>query len=886
MVDDFENYADLNGGATAGTIREAADSPSTHAATLQTLVSDLADDSQKIRSTIEGDFQDATTMNLKPANDAARRLTQSGLYAVGLLNSLADTVETFDSEVEKLNTELHDNTYARWQAQNNTTKDNSEAGSGGGGKDDGPPELSYNEIKAQEKAKLQGRYDQAHTALENEADRVASLFEGSPDPADVKQLVLAGYIPLSMAGVWPDLKLNDEERKQAQLNTVKNMTDAEQVEYVKNTKDIDPEIAAVISPGAQKTLANDVAKDIKGADVDEQTVRVLALLKDQPAFAHALYSDVEPDDLSKAIRELSNHAFPGGSNPPIDQADRAQLYKDFLVAAGGTLATYTKGAPGYEPADGLADTWYEAIIDKDHPENAAALTLLIKHGGQESAFDPEFLGDLTNKVYDWEKSHDGDPVWRPLDEQLGDYGIKDPSIDRGDPDDPYDDTVTYQTAYDGLANLLSGMEKSPEAAERFFTYESDGSYVDQIDYEGEKVNEKLKYLMADRTWPTDDGDGFGVALQHATTHSRDDGGDPDTLSPGDRSARLAGQTVFVIAKETSDGDGWFEGQPFPDSGWQIPEGMRDNLGYMLSAYAPDIQRISAGTNEGEDGGFVWGDGDGETPYHGIMGMSADKNDLALALQGIGRGDDKEGITAVLTAQVAHHENLMTDALNKYNGEHPNAPKTMEQLMDDQDFRGDLFTNAESNGSALSFVLENGVEGGKDDEDARKERAEMMAKAFSIGTSFIPGAGDVLGEGASKLAAGAYDAVQGEALSRLEDRIGAAPDGLSDQWGNDGEGQIREGLSYGTINALLNAGFLDSNVDPDYAVPPDAVTEPNEHNYISVDPRLYDGIEDDLPASVRNEFQDWLTGRNGQPPSEALQAALDGYSNKASSWLGS
>lgn len=882
MVEDFDDYADLNGGATATSIREAADSPGTHASTMQSLVDDLADDSQHIRANVEGDIQDATSMNLQPSDTAARRLTQSGLFAVGLLNSFADTVETFDTEVEAINTELHDKTYARWQAQNNTPNDNSESGSAGGA-----DELTYDQIKGEEKAKLLPRYNRANTALETEADRVAGLFEGSPDLADVKELVLAGYIPLQYAGVWQNLQLTDDERKRAQIATVGEMTSEEQVEYVRNTKDIDPAIADVLTPEAQQTLAGDVSGDIKDRDIDATTVRILDLLKEQEPFAHALYSDVTPNQMADAIQKMSNDVFPvGTSNRP--DAEDAKVYADFLAAAGVTLATYTKGEGDYAPPSNLSDEWFRAITDEENPENAAALTMLIKHGGEQASFDPVFLGDLTNQVYDWEVSHDGDPVWGPLNEQLGQgYGIKDPSVDFGDPDDPYDDIATYQTPFDGLANLLGGMEKTPEAAEYFFTYESDGTYVDQIDYKDTQVNEKLKYLMADRVWPTDDGDGFGIALQHATTHSRDDG-DPgsDTLTPGDRAARLASQTVFVIAKETGGGDGWFEGQPFPDSGWQLPEGMRDNMGYMLAAYAPDIQRIGAGTNEGEDGGWVWGDGDGETAFHDIMGMSASKDDLALVLQGIGRGDDKEGITAVLTAQVAHHENLMTDALNTYNDAHPNAPKTMDQLMADPDFRGDLFTNAETNGSALSFVLENGVEGGKDDEEARKERAEMMAKAFSIGTSFIPGAGDVLGETASHLSKGVYDAVQSEALSQLEDRIGAAPDGLSDQWGNDGEGQIREGLSYGTINALLNAGFLDNNVDPDYAVPPGAVTPPNEHGYISVDPRLYDGIEDELPASVRNEFQDWLTGRNGQPPSEALAAALNGYANKASSWLGS
>lgn len=646
-------------------------------------------------------------------------------------------------------------------------------------------------------------------------------------------------------------------------------------------RDLEVDLADAMGQEGQKIVADWVADDIEGHEIDGETTDFLEHFHDDVHFSRELFHEVTPDEFGDAIHQMSNDIYPpGGTNTP--DAGDAQIYADFLDYAGASLATYSN-AIGTD-TEGLTDQWFDAITgdgtddlnSHPNPENAAALTLLIKRGGQIAEFDDQFLGDLTNQVYDWERSFDGDPVWGPLNEAAGGgsgYGVKEPHFDYGDTTTS-DDNMTYsQSPFDGLANLLSGMEKSPEAAERFFTYESDGSYVDQVGYNGEEVNEKLLYLMRDRQWPTDDGDGFGVALQHATTHSRDEG-DPDGLSDGDRAARLASQTVFVIANEVGRDDDWH------DDGWQIPEGMRDSVGYMLSAYAPDIQRISLA--EGDDisgNNWVFGDGDGEGAYHDIMGLAASNSDLAAVLQAVGRGDDKEGITAVLTSQIAHHENLMNDALSDYNERHPNAPKTMDELMSDQDFRESLFTIGETNGTALEYVLSNGVDGGADGERDEAARREALAKAFSIGTSFLPGAGDVLGETASHLAKSTYDAVSSEALGNLESQIGAAPENLSEQWSDSGNQEIQDGLSYGTYNAFLNAGYLDPDVDPDHGVPPGVVTAPNANGYVAIDPALYDGLEndDDVPADVRNAFHAWLL--SGGAPHEAVAPMLNGYSSK-------
>lgn len=651
--------------------------------------------------------------------------------------------------------------------------------------------------------------------------------------------------------------------------------------------ELEVDLAPSFGEEGQKIIAGWVADDIQDKKIDGQTTSFLAHFDDQEHFSTALFTTVSPDEFGDAILHLSQDVYPPGSMSTPDPA-QAQIYADFLDHAGVSLATYSNHVAN--PA-ALADEWYNAITGNGtddlnqhpNPENAAALTLLIKRGGQHAEFDATFLGDLTNQVYDWERSFGGDAVWGPLNDQFSPgYGVKEPIIEYGDTTTSADNITYPGTPFDGLANLLSGMEMSPEAAERFFTYEGDGTYVDQVEYKGEHVNEKLLYLFADRKWPTDDGDGFGVALRNAATHSRDEGdGSPDSLTKGDRAARLASQSVFIIANETGRGDSW------KDDGWQIPAGMRDDVGYMLAAYAPDIHRISQA--EGDDisgNNWVFGDHDSENGYHGFMGLAASSEDLATVLQGVGRGDDKEGITAVLTSQIAHHESLMNDALTAYNERHPDAPKTIDEIMSDQNFNQALVTIGETNGGTLEFILSNGVAGGRDDENARKERAEMMATAFSIGTSFLPGAGEVLGEGATELAKKTYGVVTSQAIGELKKRIGAAPDGLTDAWGASSEDDIRTGLSYGTYNAFLNAGYLDPDVDPEHGIPPGAITAPNENGMIFINPALYDGLsnEDDVPVDVRNEFHAWLINTDGGAPHSAVAPMLNGYSNKVNSWI--
>jgi hypothetical protein len=836
MVDDFENYADLNGGATAATIREAADSPGTHAATLQLLVDDLADDSTQIRSTIEGDFQDATTMNLQPANDAARRLTQSGLYAVGLLNSLADTVETFDNEVETLNTELNTNTNARWQAQNNTPSDNSEAGSGDDS-DDGPPDLSYADIKAQEKAKLQGRYNTAHNTLETEADRVAGLFEGTPDLADVKQLVLAGYIPLSMAGVWPNLQLTDDERTQAQLNTVREMTPEEQAEYVQNTQDLPPGLAEVITPEAQQILANDVASDIKSPDIDEQTVRIMDLLKDQAPFAHDLYSQVTTDELADAVKSVNDDAFPGGQVVNLNDPDKVDFYKDFLSAAGATFATYTKGTGEYAPPSNLTDTWFDAVTTDDKGEGAA-LTMLIRAGGQSSSFEPDFLSDLTGRVYDWERDQNG-AVWGPRN----DNDVVNPFLtDLGD--GTYDGKYVY--GGDGLANLLGAMEHTPEAAHDFF----DAGYPDG---DTSQDNDRLKYLLEDRTFSddrgSDNGNGLGIALEAASVGSRED--NPEW------SANFTSEMFNTIADKSGSGDGNLLGWDYPDDKWHIWPGMADNLGNIGASYSSDIYDIVGGS-----------------PAPGDTHLQIDSGDLDKVFGEIGRGN-KDGIETLSAAIMLEGNDRLQDAVTEWKQDHPGEPIDLESVTEGslgEALRG----RGGTNGEILGHIINKAITVDEDDQGLAATREAYVSKAMDIAGGFVPGAGTVLGEGASELAKSGYDVAKSETLDLLKNAVASSPDATAGDYVRDERSSVSDALENNVTSQLIRSGILEVGDGPNQI--PESLTVEGPNGSRVVNPDLYDadgpdtiGEEGDYTAAQREQMLDDLYNWANSNPSSYVES---------------
>ncbi|MBW9205185.1 hypothetical protein KV097_04455 [Mumia sp. zg.B17] len=665
-----------------------------------------------------------------PTKNIGRNLIQGITIGAGAIRLFGTAVETFNNTIDGLNSQIR-----------------SEA---------------TREEQIERKSTLSGQHAGAVQTLQSAARTAKGQLSDPLKPAHVEALYAAGALP-SFA---PEMFRNVADLKAVKLTAlpfdVANMSAEDQAKYViDHAKDLDAQFIALLSPAVRGLVAEAVAKDIRTKAIDEDTAATLALMKDDAAFAHRLYSTVTPDQMADAIFDLSNEVFPPGTFGPPDQVERAKVYAEFLAGAGHAFATYTKATGAHAPPQDLSDQWFRAITDETNPENAAALTMLIKHGGKTASYDPTFLADLTDQVYDWERSHDGMPVWGPINDSFGTgYGVKEPYYDLGKPGDPYDDTAHYQVPYDGLANLLSGMAKTPEAAEQFF------DDPDTTRYHDRDVNEKLHYLFTERKWPTDDGDGFGVALEGATTHSRDvvSKGDLGGETAQSRAATLASQTVFIIGQESGTGDG-----PWPgDDGWHVPEGMTDSVGKMLASYIPDVHRAAQeGNGDSLDGGWTYDASDGKGGV--ALGMRANVDDLTKVLQDVGRYDDKTGLQYVTTAALTHHNATVANALDTAvlpDGSHPTTLKELS-ASNFEELLGDASSKS---GRTLALVMNEGFLGGKDGEAATQEQREALAKAFGVATEFLPPVANPVGS-----------VLTGQALGLVGDQLAAQPDSAAQSW---------------------------------------------------------------------------------------------------------
>jgi hypothetical protein len=749
----FEYYQEIHAGVNGDTIRADAHDPGLKAATIGALAGELEGDSRQVAGQLSGDITTDVQANPDTASATAKTLASKGLYAVGLVTSFAGMVDAFDTTVSSLN--------QRYRADLAMAMRYAGQGAASTPDPDDDKQVTEAHMGPAIKANLQHEYSAAVSKLDTDADSIATKFKQGAQPENVRELMRAGLIPLSAAAFYPDLKLTSADKSAYYESTLGKLSAQEQIDWIKNHKDnLPPEAAGAIRPEVQEQIANDVADDIKDPDdIDTDTVKLLAFLKAEPAFAHQLYTEVSPDELGDAVRHLSNQAFPpqsGMSGPGPDAMKNAELYKGFLDAAGVTFATFTKGSGDYSPPDHLADTYFKAITDEDNPENAAALTLLIRHGGAETSLNDEFMSELTGKVYEWEKGHDGDPVWSPLNESLGgsEYGIKDP------------DRAFGKSAYDGLANLLGGMEHSPQAAQDFFT----GNYEGLDDHKSETLEDKMDYLMGGehaRTFSQDDGDGLGNALQAATVS----GDTRDAIG-----TEITNELFKTIAKHSGEGDGvgW-------DDRWHVWNGMTDSLGTITAGYSGDVYDMLSNT----------------PPPSGSTHLDLSPLELSKVLGEVGHSDDKTGLEVLTAAELMECRNRDTAYLDSVTDPHTLKNLTLTGYHGVQEKNGDVMGN----------LLNYGLDIAADEDKTEAARAAMLAKGLDIAGGFIPGAGSVLGEGASDLAKMTYDTVKGESLSAINDAVTNSASSTTDEYRNGAEDRIPEQLRYNALSDLYRTHYL-------------------------------------------------------------------------------
>ncbi|HET9500095.1 MAG TPA: hypothetical protein VFO98_07525 [Marmoricola sp.] len=820
----FEYYPDLHPGVTGDSIRADAEDPGLDAKTIQALSDELEGDSRSVAADLSGAITAEVQKNPDELSGQARTLAANGFYAVGLINRFAGQVDTFDTTVNGLNHRYRTDLAMamRWAGQAAASTED---------KDDDKL-VTEAHMGPQIKKNLQPEYDKALDKLDTDADAIASDFRAGLDNKRVRELIRQGLIPLDAAVLYAGLELTPADKQAYYTSVLGAMTKQEQIDWVKAHKDgLPPEAAAAIRPEVQEYFAGQIATAIKDLEtIDADTVAYMTFFQDQDAFATELYTSVTPDEMGEAIKQLNYQIF-GVGNPDTDYSGRSfdgppdlEVYNGFLNAAGVALATYSRSVD--DPA-ALADDWFDAITDGDNPENAAALTLLVREGGEQpdGKFDATFIDRLTSQVVDWERDQDG-PVWGPRAQDAGVW-IRDPDkVDITEWTDAYGNskyTVAGGVATDGLANLLGGMAHSPEGAQRFFT-----------DADGNVDEDRLKYLMLHRTFSesdfSDEGDGLGEALQAATIGGVE-GKHGDYT---DKEAAALATDVFQIIADnsgtddkddlgTDDAGGPLDGDM--DNEWHVWADMTDSLGAIGAGYADDIYaELGPGT------------GSGSGPR-----LDVDETDLLRVIGEIGHTDDKTGLETLL-AGVAHAgiEHEVGDKLDTFRtGDGPFDMATFKQ--------SGINLNTGAIGEVLGTMINASDDVYTDEQMAEQTRRAYAAKAFEFGTSFLPGAGKLL-SGVPAAVETTLDFGKGELISQMQDAISKVPEAESGDYRTD----VRASLQYAVANEFLQHDLLGEQPDPGdatgvYGGVPDSITQQSPTGEAVFDPDLWmDRTEEESP----------------------------------------
>ncbi|WP_332663332.1 hypothetical protein [Aeromicrobium sp.] len=622
-------------------------------------------------------------------------------------------------------------------------------------------------------------------------------------------------------------------------------------------------VTNAFSADSEAKIAGWVQADIVDpSNIDTETTTLLAGFGRSAEFSESLYSEVTPDQMTDAIQHLNEAAYPNGIIGDFDE-DAQTLYSQFINGAGTTFATYTKAV---DDPEALAETWFDAITDDDNQGNAAALTFLIRKGGENAAFDPDFLYNLTEDVYQWERDQDG-AVWGPRVES-GDNGMSmggylfDPDVVvEGDLD-----TIDAARRVDGLANLLGSMGHTSEAAQRFFA-----NGYENGDPGG--TNSRVEYLMLERTFSgsngSDEGYGLGVALEAAaagnTTHEYIPGiGYSDEWSAGFATDLFE----FAADKNGSEDNAWIlDGEYFGYPGTSVA------LGNIGAAYADDIFDIV-------------GESDTQPTGPGHLQISAE--DLQKTINMIGYHDDMSGLESLSAALLAEGNERYRGFLESYGpeGDRHLSDLNAQELLE-------LTGVSDTSGEVLGRVLDWGLESKEYGEELDAKRAEFAAKAFDIATSFVPGAGDVIAGVKDTLWETAIDTAKDEGLGALKDAIENSPNATSGEYATQSNDQFENLIQYNTYDQLLATGYLDDFDIPDVLIEGEGADRRFRED-IRVDGTngLPDPDEEGISASERqqriddrNEVQEainylYSTDPTADGPGAALAGiiapALDGY----------
>ncbi len=336
---------------TGDAVRTAGEKPGSDAAVIQSLAGELEGDEKNAAAAIEGDIEAGVTANTTAARTAAQSLAAKGQYAVGLLNQFAGDVDTFDTTVNQINVDYNAQYQSRIFGLHHMPEYHS-----------GEETIDYAGVAASIKADLMPRYQQAEAAIDDAADHIASRFKQGPTDENVRELIRAGLIPLTSAGLWPGLTLTDDDVRQALQGAIDNGTMPDfatmTTDEIKTYLDDNPQVsdsmlalmtATQLSPAlqnlvkAQAEVDADLLNSTLDEDPDQDTVAEveaaterLAAINESIADGHLMtaaqgeyietwLNTVGADNLAKVSDHVRSSIPSGAPSYAIDSMVQARL---------------------------------------------------------------------------------------------------------------------------------------------------------------------------------------------------------------------------------------------------------------------------------------------------------------------------------------------------------------------------------------------------------------------------------------------------------------------------------------------------------------------------------------------------------------------------------
>lgn len=307
---------------------------------------------------------------------------------------------------------------------------------------------------------------------------------------------------------------------------------------------LDESLISTKTPAEAAALADKVADMVEDGDgdFDDDILKVLEDNAIDPYFASALAKRLSPEEIAAFVQSMGSRreSIAAYATDPDELKDFDAQYTRWLDGLGKTLGIATmQGGRDLELPGDYSQQWLDAMTDPDktRPGEASWLALVVSRG----TWSTDFTVDLTRGIYQHELDVDQRGMWQMDAFPVGGttyVGAVEPGGTQ---------------AYDPLALLLKAVGRDQDAAIELFT--RSGQTTVQVDGKDQPTDTFLEYLIAERRWPVDDGEGAKLAIAAGMTPKL--GGSVDSALVAQYASTMIKWKQAEIEARADDGGNWF-----------------------------------------------------------------------------------------------------------------------------------------------------------------------------------------------------------------------------------------------------------------------------------------------------------------------------------------